>query len=322
MLSLQDGTTTTPRRCLLGLFDRMHEVAPCRQRTLDRRHIPWIRLSSELFQSKPYRMTMLIQTMQLFVHCELSAFKTFLLNWKFFLDLISPEFCQLGEVKWNWINLMTSTDQLPSWRLNEFLTETLQVKNTPNPTWCHDKPLSTCNVPLLLFGEAKGEKRAAPLTLQSRCEGGKMRVLIGLLVHGILQTQQKSQLSLPVASLKITRLNLASFVSGCTTALYTVEIAGNGVEPRTSTTVTSGTVPMPTPHVATFLVSCYVSAQLVRGGNWVASVALDPPCDRAYSFAHQDKSSRAAVSCPLAIERVQGQTELLRWLWLKRSNKF
>ena len=57
----------------------------------------------------------------------------------------------------------------------------------------------------------------------------------------------------------------ASLVSGCTTALYTVEIADNGVEPRTSTTVTSGTVPMPTPHVASFLVSSYVSAQLVRG---------------------------------------------------------
>jgi len=91
-----------------------------------------------------------------------------------------------------------------------------------------------------------------------------MRILIGLLVHGILQTQQKSQLSLLVASLKITRVNLASFVSGCTTALYTVEIADHGVEPRASTTVTSGTVPMPTPHVASFLVSRYVSAQLVR----------------------------------------------------------
>ena len=33
-------------------------------------------------------------------------------------------------------------------------------------------------------------------------------------------------------------------VTGCTTALCTVEIADNGVEPRTSTTVTSGTVAM------------------------------------------------------------------------------
>ena len=53
---------------------------------------------------------------------------------------------------------------------------------TPNPTWCHKQPLSICNVELLLFGEEKGEKGAAPLTLQSRCEGGKTRVLIGLQV--------------------------------------------------------------------------------------------------------------------------------------------
>ena len=57
-------------------------------------------------------------------------------------------------------------------------------------------------------------------------------------------------------------------------------------------------------------------------GNLVASVALDLLCDRAYSFAHQDKSSWAAVSCSLAIERVQSQTELLRWLWLKKVGRF
>ena len=57
-------------------------------------------------------------------------------------------------------------------------------------------------------------------------------------------------------------------------------------------------------------------------GNWVASVALDLLCDRAYSFAHQNRSSWAAVSCSLAIERVQSQTELLRWLWLKKVGKF
>ena len=172
MLSLQDGTTTTPRRCLLGLFHRMYEVAPCRRRTLDRRHIPWIRLSSELFQSKPYRMTMLIQTMQLFVHCELSAFKTFLLNWKFFLDLISPEFCQLGEVKWNSINLMTSTDQLPSWRLNEFLTETLQVKNGSEHFSGHPKPhlmprqaFKHLQRPPTLVRGGKGRKEGRPLNV-------------------------------------------------------------------------------------------------------------------------------------------------------------
>ena len=77
MLSLQGATTTTPGRCVLGLFHRMSQVAPCRQGTLVRQHIPGIRLSSELIQSKPYRMTRLIQTMQLFVHFELSTFKTY-----------------------------------------------------------------------------------------------------------------------------------------------------------------------------------------------------------------------------------------------------
>ena len=145
----------------------------------------------------------------------------------------------------------------------------------------------------------RAECRTTPLTSQSRCEGGKMRVLIGLLVHGILQTQQKSQLSLLVASLWITRLSLASLVSGCTTALYTVEMADNGVEPRTSTTVTIGYHwNIPNAHTP----CCQVASVILRvcsiahRGNWVAPVALDLLCDRAYSFPHQDKSSWAAVS--------------------------
>ena len=117
----------------------------------------------------------------------------------------------------------------------------------------------------------------------------------------------------------ITRVNLASLVSGCTTALYTIEMADNGVEPRTSTTAIMRTFPMSTPHVVSLLVSSYLSA---HNGNWVASVALDLLCDRAYSFAHQNRSSWAAVSSSLAIERVQSQTELLRWLWLKKVGKF
>ena len=110
---------------------------------------------------------------------------------------------------------------------------------TPNPILCHNKPLSTCNVALLLFGEEKGEKGAAPLTpltLQSRCEEGKMRVLIGLQVHGILQTQQKSQVSLLVPSLRITRLNLASLVLGCTiqhsTTLKWLKMVSNLAHPQ------------------------------------------------------------------------------------------
>ena len=246
---------------------------------------PWKGL---IFQCEPYRMTRLMQILQLLVHCELSTHKTFFAELKFFLDPMSPELCQLGEVQWNWANLVTLADvalhswptakltaewwdfqmSAPSMLILQFLTETLQVRtgvNTlvrtrsrleriwawpcgyhppsgflfavsqlpskiiilsepwpieaeaaPNPIWCHNKPLGICNVALLLFGEEKGEKGAAPLTLQSRCEEGKMRVLIGLQVHGILQTQQKSQLSLLVPSLWITRLHLASLVSGCT----------------------------------------------------------------------------------------------------------
>ena len=78
----------------------------------------------------------------------------FLVNWKFFLDPISPKFCQLGEVEWNWTNLVTSTDvALHSWttakltaewwgvqtyctapsRLNlQFITETPQVRTGVN----------------------------------------------------------------------------------------------------------------------------------------------------------------------------------------------
>ena len=61
---------------------------------------------------------------------------------------------------------------------------------------------------------------------------------------------------------------------------------------------------------------------IVQSRNWVGSVALDLICGRAYSPAHQDKSSWAAVSCPLAIEGVQSQTELFPWLWLKNVGKF
>ena len=49
------------------------------------------------------------------------------------------------------------------------------------------------------------------------------------------------------------------------TALCNVEMADNGVEPRTSTTLIMQTFPLPTPHVASLLVSSYVSAQLPIG---------------------------------------------------------
>ena len=83
------------------------------------------------------------------------------------------------------------------------------------------------------------------------------------------------------------------------------------------------TFSMPTPHVASQLASVILRVWSVAyRGDWVGSVALDLLCGRAYSFGRQDRSSWAAVSCPLAIERVQSQTELLRWLWLKRSESF
>ena len=64
-----------------------------------------------IFQSEPYyRMTRLMQILQLFVRCELSTFKTFFAELRFFLHPISPEFCQLGEIQWNWANLVTLAD--------------------------------------------------------------------------------------------------------------------------------------------------------------------------------------------------------------------
>ena len=105
-----------------------------------------------IFQSEPYRLTRLIQTMQLFVRSELSTFKTFFAELKLFLDLISPEFCQLGEVQWNWAKLLTLADvalhswptakltaewwyfqmSAPSMLILEFLTETPQVTTGVN----------------------------------------------------------------------------------------------------------------------------------------------------------------------------------------------
>ena len=117
-------------------------------------------------------------------------------------------------------------------------------------------------------------------------------------------------------------LELASLVSGCTTALYNVTMADNGVEPRTSTTVIMRTFSMPKPHVGSQLASVISRASSIpHRVSWVGSVALDLLCDRAYLFGHQHRFSWAAVSCPLAIEGVQGQTEL-RWLWLKKLGKF
>ena len=222
---------------------------------LTTRHFSFVK--GLIFQPKPYRMTRLIQTMQLFVRCELSTFKTTFCRigssfWiPYSLNFVSWERSNEIEQTW-WLRLMLlcTLDQLPSGQLSgEVFKRTAQrlqcwicsfslrlyrwgrcehlvSKNqdiwpcgyhppsgflcsfhqfpsflrwstcliwstkafplcdgaTPNPTWCHKQPLSICNVELLLFGEEKGEKGAAPLTLQSGCEGGKTRVLIGLQV--------------------------------------------------------------------------------------------------------------------------------------------
>ena len=71
-----------------------------------------------IFQSEPYRMTRLIQTMQLFMFCELSTFK---LNW-------SWERSTEIEQKW-WLRLMLLCifDLLPSWQLSgEVFKRTIQ----------------------------------------------------------------------------------------------------------------------------------------------------------------------------------------------------
>ena len=112
------------------------------------------------------------------------------------------------------------------------------------------------------------------------------------------------------------------------TALYNVEMADNGAEPRTSTTPIMQIFPMPTPHVASLLVSSSASAQLPTGEiglhqlHWTCCVTEPIPLHPKTNPVEQDKSSWAAVSCPLAIERVQSQTELLWWLWLKKVGKF
>ena len=131
-------------------------------------------------------------------------------------------------------------------------------------------------------------------------------------MRSILQQQHKSQLSLLVPSLWITRLNLASLVSGRTTALYKVEMADNGVEPCTSTTATRQTFPMPTPHVANLVLvaSSYVSAQLPTGEiglhqlHWTCCVT-EPiplhtktnPVEQQFPVHLQLNESKVRLSC-------------------------
>ena len=74
------------------------------------------------------------------------------------------------------------------------------------------------------------------------------------------------------------------------TALYNVEMADNGVEPRTSTPLIMQTFPMPTPHLSQLASVILRVCSIAHRGNWVASVALDLLCDSAYSFAQLSSS--------------------------------
>ena len=71
------------------------------------------------FQSEPYRMTRLMQILQSAV-CALWIIhiQDIFAELRFFLDPISSEFCQLGEIQWNWANLVTLAHRLPSWQLS------------------------------------------------------------------------------------------------------------------------------------------------------------------------------------------------------------
>ena len=88
-------------------------------------------------------------------------------------------------------------------------------------------------------------------------------------------------------------------------------MADNGVKPGASTTGIMRTFPMPTPHVANLLVSSYVSDQLPAETtgldqlHWACYLTEPIPL-------HTKTDPFAPVSCPLAIERAQSQTELLQ----------
>jgi len=83
-------------------------------------------------------------------------------------------------------------------------------------------------------------------------------------------------------------------------------MADNGVKPRTSTTVAND--PMPTPHVASLLVSCYVSDQLPTAEtgldqlHWyvaepIPSDTKTDPVVREFPVHLQLNESKVRLSC-------------------------
>ena len=87
-------------------------------------------------------------------------------------------------------------------------------------------------------------------------------------------------------------------------------MADNGVEPRTSTTVIMRTFTMPTPHVASLLVSSYLSAQVPTGEiglhqlHWTCCVT-EPiplhtktnPVEQQFPVHLQLNESKVRLSC-------------------------
>ena len=156
-----------------------------------------------IFQSELYRMTRLMQILQLFVRCELSTLSTFFAELRLFLDPISPELCQLGEIQWNWANLVSLADvalqswptakltaewwdfqvSAPSMLILQFLTETLQVRKGVNTLvdTNQDKKspgthlgltlwLSSARVPICSFPASKRDDN--PLRTMANWSGG------------------------------------------------------------------------------------------------------------------------------------------------------
>ena len=91
-------------------------------------------------------------------------------------------------------------------------------------------------------------------------------------------------------------------------------MADNGVKPCA--------LPMPTPHVANLLVSSYVSDQLPAEKTGLDQLHWTCYLTEPIPVHTKTDDPFAPVSCPLAIEWAQSQTELLQWLWLKKVGKF
>ena len=85
-------------------------------------------VNSLIFQSEPYRMTRLMQTMQPFMRCEWSTFKPFCCWIEILFGFHKPlilsvgrgplKLNKLGDFMWLRLMLLCMFDQLPSWQLS------------------------------------------------------------------------------------------------------------------------------------------------------------------------------------------------------------